>query len=262
MKILLTGASGFVGARIAAAFPVIPSPSLRSLTRDGVRRMVDEAEPDVIIHTAAISDIATCEKNPDASWHANVELPLWLVGTGVKCVLFSSDQVYSGAPSDGHPYSEDNVCPANLYARHKLEMEQRSLDLSGETVLLRATWMYDMPICGLANRSNFLMTMLRAGEAAFSGTQHRAVTYVREVALHVCRAAQLPGGVYNYGSENSLTMLETAYWLKNQLQLPVVLHDAGPRHDLWMDCSKAAACGITFSSTTDGLRKCIADYSL
>jgi dTDP-4-dehydrorhamnose reductase len=57
-------------------------------------------------------------------------------------------------------------------------------------------------------------------------------------------------------------MLETAEWLKAELDLPVRLHDAGPRHHLWMDCSKIKSHGINFCSTIDGLQKCIEDYAL
>ena len=52
MKILLTGANGFVGARIRDALDVIPAPSLRSFCEDDVKRLVDSVEPDVIVHTA------------------------------------------------------------------------------------------------------------------------------------------------------------------------------------------------------------------
>ena len=262
MKILVTGPYGFVGARIMAALPnAIPVPSLRAVDEDAVKRLVDTAEPDVIIHTAAMSDIPTCEKNPEGSYRANVEIPVWLAKTGIKCVMFSTDQVYSGCGSEG-PYTEETVNPANLYARHKLEMEQRVLVANPSAVLLRATWMYDMPVYGVPNRGNFLVNMLRGGELAFSSTQHRAVTYVREVARHILKAAVLPGGVYNYGSENDLTMLETAEWLKKELSLPVRLHDAGPRHHLWMDCGKLKQAGINFQSTVDGLKQCIMDYGL
>ena len=262
MKILVTGPRGFVGARIMAALPnAIPAPSQRTADEDTVKRLIDEAAPDVVIHTAAMSDIPTCEKNPEESYRANVELPVWLAKTGIKCVLFSTDQVYSGCGSDG-PYTEETADPANLYAQHKLEMEQRTLEINPDTVLLRATWMYDMPMYGIMNRGNFLVNMLRGGELAFSSAQHRAVTYVREVAQHILNAAALPGGVYNYGSENDLTMLETAEWLKKELSLPVHLHDAGPRHHLWMDCGKLKQADICFHSTIDGLKQCIRDYGL
>ena len=261
MNILLTGARGFVGARIATALAVTAAPSLREMTEDGIQRLVDETEPDAIIHTAAISDILTCEKDPDASYYANVQLPVWLAKTGVKAVLFSTDQVYGGNENEG-PYIENDTVPANVYACHKLEMEQRVLEINPSAVLLRATWMYDMPLYGAANRSNFLVNMLLKQEAAFSGTQHRAVTYAREVAQWTRRALSLPGGSYNFGSENSLPMLETAQWLKERLHLPIALRDAGPRPHLWMNCGKAKAQGIQFKNTVDGLEQCIRDYSL
>ena len=262
MKILVTGPRGFVGARIMAELrDAIPAPSLRGANEEAINRLIDDTAPDVIIHTAAISDISTCEKHPDESHRANVEIPVWLAGTGVKLIAFSTDQVYSGCEDEG-PYAEENVSPANLYARHKLEMERRVLEANPSAVLLRATWMYDMPMYGLPNRGNFLVNMLQSREIAFSSTQHRAVTYVREVARHIVDAASLPGGVYNFGSENDLTMLDTARWLREALSLQIVLHDAGARHNLWMDCAKAAANGIRFNNTVDGLKACIADYGL
>ena len=76
------------------------------------------------------------------------------------------------------------------------------------------------------------------------------------------RAIRLPGGIYNFGSENDLTTLETAQWLKQELGLPVALRDAGPQHNLWMDCSKLKAQGIIFNNTIGGLRQCAGDYGL
>ena len=263
MRVLVTGPRGFVGARIMdeLGLDAIPAPSLRSVDEEGIQRIVDAAQAELIIHTAAISDIPTCEKNPEASYRANVEIPVWLARTGVKCVLFSTDQVYSGCAGDG-PYAEEETAPANLYSSHKLEMEQRTLDINPDTVLLRATWMYDMPRYGVPNRGNFLVNMLRQADISFSSTQHRAVTYVREVSGLIRQAALLPGGAYNYGSENTLTMFETAQWLKDCLSLPVNISDAGHRHHLWMDCARIKSHGIHFCNTIDGLKKCIEDYSL
>lgn len=261
MKILVTGPRGFVGARILQALDAAPAPSLRSATQDDIHRLVDAVEPDVIIHTAAISDVSACAADPEASWRANVALPLMIARTGVKSVLFSSDQVYSGSGGEG-PYAEDDAVPANLYAEHKLEMERRVLEVNPDAVLLRATWMYDMPMYGIPNRGNFLMEMLRRKELSFSAGQYRAVTYVREVASLMEKAVRLPGGVYNYGSESSLTMLEIARWLADELKLDVRLRDAGPAHPLWMDCSRLKGQGIAFRDAIDGLRQCIQDYAL
>ena len=54
-----------------------------------------------------------------------------------KLICFSSDQVYSACEDDG-PYTEENVKPGNIYAAHKLEMENRVLDILPSAVMLRA----------------------------------------------------------------------------------------------------------------------------
>ena len=267
MKILLTGANGFVGARIKAALPVTEAPSLRQASLDDIKRTVDAVAPDVIIHTAAISDISACERDPEASHYANVLIPEYLAraANGVKVVMFSTDQVYSGCPGPG-PYTEQDAQPANRYARHKLEMERRVLDIRPDAVMLRATWMCDMPLYGTANRGNFLVNMLRAAMAhtpvAFSKEQYRGITYVREAAALMHQAILLPGGVYNFGSENTLSMYKTAQFLKKELGLDVEISAAGTGHNLWMDCGKLEAQGWGFGTTADGLRACIADYNL
>lgn len=269
MNILLTGANGFVGQRIRERMPVIAAPSLRGATQEDIRRIVDAAQPDVIIHTAAISDISACEQDPEASWHANVLVPEWIARAAgsARLICFSSDQVYGGVPHRG-PYREEDTAPANTYARHKLAMEDAVLAQTPHALLLRATWMYDMPVYQAANRGNFLMNLLRAaasGETvSFSSGQVRGITYVREVADRVQEllTAPVPGGVYNFGSENTLDMLETARCCGELLGLRLNMTDAPPRHDLSMDCSKLRRCGITFASTVEGMRRCKADYAL
>ena len=158
--ILVTGANGFVGHKILEMCKdTVASPSLRNATQEDVKRIIEESDADVIIHTAAISDIGTCQANPDASCFANVQIPVYLAkaAKGRKLICFSSDQVYSGCEEEG-PYFEDMVKPGNIYAEHKLEMEQRVLDILPDAVMLRAEWMYDYYL----QRPNYLMNIINA----------------------------------------------------------------------------------------------------
>lgn len=132
--------------------------------------------------------------------------------------------------------------------------------------MLRATWMYDMPMYRAKNRGNFLINMLRAAMTGsplcFRQTEYRGITYVREVAALTRKAIDLPGGVYNFGSENDLSMFDTALFLSNALGLDAPGVDRSHKHNLAMDCGKLRASGISFSSTCEGLAQCIDDYHL
>ena len=259
--ILITGAAGFVGRRLMETVPgAVAAPSLRNASQEDVRRMVEESGAEAIVHTAAISDIGACQADPEASYRANVQIPLWLASAAGnrKLVCFSSDQVYSGSKEAG-PYSEEMTAPGNVYACHKLEMEQRVLEILPEAVMLRAEWMYDLR----APKPNYLLNVLRAeGTVAFSSRQYRGVTYLGEVAEAMDRVLALPGGAYNLGSETTLSMQELTKRLAALLGKPLAVEDAPPRHNLWMDCGKAARYGVVFSDVLTGLTKCLQEYGL
>ena len=259
--ILITGAAGFVGWRLMETVPgAVAAPSLRDASQEDIKRIVEESGAEAILHTAAISDIGACQADPEASYRANVQIPLWLARAAGnrKLICFSSDQVYSGSKEAG-PYSEEMTAPGNVYACHKLEMEQRVLEILPEAVMLRAEWMYDLR----APKPNYLLNVLRAeGTVAFSSRQYRGVTYLGEVAENMDRVLALPGGAYNFGSETALSMQELTKRLAALLGKPLAVEDAPPRHNLWMDCGKAARYGVVFSDVLTGLTKCLQEYGL
>ena len=138
-KILISGSSGFVGSRVLhqwqgrAELFTFPRGSLAAADESAIRRFVETVQPDVILHLAALSDTGYCQQHPEESRRANVELPVWMAkaarDTGAKLISFSSDQVYSACNEEG-PYIEEVVKPGNIYAEHKLEMEERVLSIS------------------------------------------------------------------------------------------------------------------------------------
>ena len=76
MKILVTGAHGFVGTRLMKELEgAIAAPSIQGMNEKQIRQIVEESEADVIIHTAAISDVGICEKNPEAVSYTHLTLP-------------------------------------------------------------------------------------------------------------------------------------------------------------------------------------------
>ena len=259
--ILVTGATGFVGQKIMQlCSDTVACPSLRGMSDGDIQQMVEESGADIIIHTAAISDIGTCQANPEASYMANVQIPVYLAKAAKnrKLICFSSDQVYSGLDAEG-PYGEDTVKPGNLYAAHKLEMEQRVLDIAPDAVMLRAQWMYGYYL----KKSNYFMNILNAKDAvSFSSRQYRGITYVREVAENMENVIRLPGGAYNFGSETTKSIYEITREFLKRIGREIPLQDAPARHNLWTNCEKARKYGVTFRSAEEGLKACAADYHL
>ena len=235
-----------------------------------VADVISAIKPDVILHTAAISDTGYSEAHPEESYRANVSLPVWMARgamlSGAKLVCFSSDQVYTGLADNG-PFAEDvSLHPANVYGRHKLEAEQRVLDISPDAVMLRATWMYDFPCCDLPTHVNLLVRMMRAascGESlSFSDADYRGITYVRHAIAALPTVFSLIGGVYNFGSENAENMVLTARQFAETLGITVDIQEADWARNLAMDCSKLQAHGIVFDTTQAGLTRCLRDYGL
>ena len=260
MKILITGAHGFVGKRLMQDLDdTVAAPSMRGMDEEQIQNMIEKSGADVIIHTAAISDVGTCEKDPEASYEANVRLPWFLAKAAKerKLICFSSDQVYRGCESEG-PYREEDASPCNVYGRYKLEMEQRVLDVKPDAVMLRAEWMYDYP----AERSNYLRMLLNEKQILTFGKQYRGITYLREVAENMPKIFALPGGVYNFGSETEQTMYDITSEMLRFLKSDRKPEEVPPAHNLWMDCTKAKEQGILFSDVLDGLKRCLKDYDL
>ena len=277
-RVLVTGVGGFVGARAAEYFGkkhtliTMLKGMARAADEEAVRAFIAESHPELIVHTAAISEIPDCERDPEASYRANVCLPVWIAKAaaplGAKLLCFSSDQVYTGLDPRG-VFEETQVChPTNVYGRHKLEMEQRVLDILPDSVMLRATWMYDFPGYGLPIHGNLLVNLLAAaakGETArFSKADMRGITYVRQVAELLEKTAEIPGGVYNYGSENPLNMYDTAKDFADTLGIRLDLQESDDRapRSLAFSNRKLRGQGVAFDDTQTGIRRCVREYAL
>ena len=275
-KVLITGAGGFVGSRVLQQWQgkyelcAFPKGFLCTATETEVLTQTRARNPDVILHTAALSDTGYCAQHPAEAYRANVELPVWLARaaqqTKAKLVAFSSDQVYAGTKQQG-PLSEAlDLHPANIYGQYKLEAEQRVLELCPDSVHLRASWMYDLPGYGLPIRGNLPLNLLRAalkGEAVcFSRNDFRGVTYVRQVIENLEPVMDLPGGVYNFGSGNAEDMVCTARQFAKALDITVKIAEESWERNLVMDAAKLERSGIRFAATQQGIRCCLQDYGL
>ena len=140
MKLLITGASGFLGRRAAAHFKMLgfqvltPShPELDITREDAVLQWFRENRPEAVIHTAAISDTGLCQQKPQWSEAVNVDgcvhLARACAQTGAKLIICSSDQVYSGSALPGPHREDEPVTPNNVYGNQKRLAECKCLEI-------------------------------------------------------------------------------------------------------------------------------------
>ncbi|MBQ7840968.1 MAG: NAD(P)-dependent oxidoreductase [Lachnospiraceae bacterium] len=272
-RMLVTGASGFLGSRIVDFFQekyeiYAPRHQEMEITdEEKVMQVLEKYKPDIVIHCAAISDVGQCEKEPEKSWKINVDGSINIARAAgkiqAKCILCSSDQVYFGSSVKEAHKEEETLQPCNVYGQEKLRAEQECLKVNPDCVLLRLSWMYDTKTMCDGEHGDFIKTLFlnirNAEPLSYPVHDRRGITDVNEVLQNLEKTFEIPGGVYNFGSPNDLdTYTTVGEAFKNagldakNLQKNELAFQSNPRN-LSMCQEKAFNCGIVFSSTVSGV---------
>ncbi|MEN8183845.1 MAG: SDR family oxidoreductase [Myxococcota bacterium] len=144
LRVLLTGASGFLGAYLVAELEqrtvecVTAGRSGADLLLDladpeAIREAVRLARPDRVLHAAALSSLAGCEAAPEQAAAVNeVAAGVLAEAVGGALLFVSTDLVFDG---DGAPYrASDPPRPRGVYGRTKAAGEERVRQAGGRVV--------------------------------------------------------------------------------------------------------------------------------
>jgi dTDP-4-dehydrorhamnose reductase len=188
-RVLVTGANGLLGTKVIeqslaradieivstsrgscqnrylGSFPFSP---LDITDGDAVKRVLSEHQPDVIIHTAAMTNVDGCETNREEAWAINVNgtenVARACQAVGARLVHLSSEYVYDGTAG---PYREtDRVNPLGWYAKTKWESEKRVRAIVDNAVIGRTTVIVGQAPHVRPNFVLWLVNQLRSGRRA------------------------------------------------------------------------------------------------
>lgn len=281
-RILITGAGGFLGSRLFEYFKDREGVEAIGVTHReldivdslAVSAFIKAIQPNVVLHCAAISNTGHCEENPKLSDTVNVRGTANVAKAcrenGSRMVFMSSDQIYTGTDSLEPNREGEEHRPQNVYGKDKKRAENAMLTCMKDGIALRLSWMYDYPTENRVGSSNLLANILKAAKEgaslSFPVNDYRGITYVWEVVKNMEKAMELPGGIYNFGSENRMNAYDTAVMFAGAaagngglIKKDMERFAASPRN-LAMNTEKIKKQGILFSDTAEGLKLCLEEY--
>lgn len=171
MKTVVIGANGQLGMDVVAEFQRTGA-SVTALTHEHldissaeqVSDVLNSIQPSIVVNTAAMHNVDTCEQDPLRAFEVNSLGVRNLANTarelGCKFVHVSTDYVFNGAKNT--PYLEtDRTAPLNVYGNSKLAGEAFIQGLGEKYFIVRTSGLYGKNPCRAKGGRNFVETMLK-----------------------------------------------------------------------------------------------------
>jgi len=232
--ILVTGSNGLLGQKltdllvqddqielIATARGVNRHPVKQGYTyldldvtdKNAVNSLLTEIKPDVVIHTAAMTQVDDCEFEKELCVSLNIDcveqLAILSRELGYKLIHLSTDFIFDGTKP---MYKEDDEPnPLSYYGWSKLEAEKKVLANANDYAILRTVLVYgkvaDM------SRSNIMLwsynTLKDKKNAKVVDDQFRTPTLAEDLAMG-CKLAAMSNeiGIFNIAGKDYLSIYE------------------------------------------------------
>jgi dTDP-4-dehydrorhamnose reductase len=231
-KILVTGANGLLGQYLVkqllekdyqviatgrgdCRLPFEPSNRYRYQPLDitdasAVYRFMHSERPDIVIHSAAMTQVDDCELNPEQceriNVHATSQLLVDAETYSQHFIYVSTDFVFSGEKGD---YTEDDEPnPVSYYGFTKMQAEALVQTSDIPWTIVRTCLVYGNVLQGTrSNIINWVKSSLEQGkQIRVVADQVRTPTYVEDLARGVVMvAAQRATGIYHIAGKDVLT---------------------------------------------------------
>jgi dTDP-4-dehydrorhamnose reductase len=289
MKILITGHAGMLGKDIFFEFVNngyiafgVDLKNIYLLTKnfqkigdlsdkDFTVSILEEIEPDVIIHCAAIVNLDTCENNKELAHALHVDVTKRLAEfkpNKTKLIYISTDSVFDG--KKGNYKETDKPHPLNYYAISKFEGEQMA-KLNPNHIIIRTNiFGFNLPlrnslaewaIKNLQNNNPIKGFTDIIFNAIY--TKHLAEIILNLVEINFC-------GLINVGSENTINKYEFLSVLAKQMGFSQELISKSLSIDLNFPISRPLITNldiqqiqkfITIPPIEEGIKDMINDYN-
>jgi dTDP-4-dehydrorhamnose reductase len=236
MRILITGANGLVGQKLVTNLVSKPaidflatslnSCAIKALApfkfkmmdicnETNIADVFNAYKPDVVVHTAAMTDVGPCEMQQDECWELNVKGTRRIVEAcnrhNAKLIHISTDFVFDGKAG---PYKENDLPnPVSFYGKSKLEAEALVMNKMEDWAIVRTILVYG--ICSNMARSNIILWVKKNLEAnnpiKVVHDQSRMPTLAEDLAEGIVQIAiRKAKGIYHLSGKDYLSIYEIA----------------------------------------------------
>jgi dTDP-4-dehydrorhamnose reductase len=238
-KLLITGASGFLGWHLcqqaqadwqiygtyhshAVTVPGVTLVPIDLTDLAAVTQLVQQIQPDALIHTAALSKPNACESNPELSYQINVAASWHLAELcaerDIPCVFTSSEQVFDGR---NPPYREiDPVNPINRYGADKAAAEAGMQARYPKVAICRMPLMFGVAPIADSFIQPWIKTLRAGGSINLFTDEIRTPVWGADAARGLLLALEQVKGILHLGGAERISRYDFGKLLAEVLQIP------------------------------------------
>jgi dTDP-4-dehydrorhamnose reductase len=247
MRILVTGSNGLLGQKIVAQLmsakvdflatslgvnrntncPSNVYSEMDICSEKNIVEVFNAFQPTHVIHTAAMTNVDTCELEPKNCRRINVTAVKFLATACLKAnchfQLLSTDFVFDG--SKGNYSEEDIPNPLSEYARSKVEAEEITKQIPAQMFSIVRT----IIVYGTGenlSRSNIVVwakeALHKGQELAIIDDQFRAPTWADDLAWACIRICELnENGIFHIAGPETMSIFHLVERIAKFYQLPM-----------------------------------------